>query len=416
MDKPRPSQARKRRIKRIIYGTLVILIGSGITLGLSRLKPAAPRVDRATVYIDSVKRGEMLRQVRGLGKLVPEEIRWIAATTEGLVERIVVLPGVTVDPSTVVVELSNPDLQQTTLDVALQVRAAEAELANLRIQLQSNLLNQRAGAAAIEGQANNARLQYEADAELAKEGLIAELNLNKSRVDAEQLNERFKLEGQRLEIASQAADAQLAAQEVRIEQLNALHELRLDQLEKLKVRAGIHGVLQQVPIEVGDRLSMGSRIARVAEPGKLKAELDIAETQAKDIQVGQFASIDTRNGVIPGTVIRIDPAVLNGTVKVDVRLDGELPRGARPDLSVDGTVEIERLEDVLYVGRPAYGQANSLVGIFRIGLDGEAVRTQVRLGRTSVSTMEIVQGLNVGDEVILSDMSAWDAFDRVQLN
>ena len=416
MDKPRPSQARKKRIKRIVYGTLVILVGSGITLGLSRLKPAAPRVDRATVYIDTVKRGEMLRQVRGLGKLVPEEIRWIAATTEGLVERRVVLPGVTVEPSTVVVELSNPDLEQTTLDVALQVRAAQAELANLRIQLQSNLLNQQAGAAAIEGQANSARLQYEADAELAKEGLIAELNLNKSRVDAQQLAERFKLEGQRLEIASQAADAQLAAQEARIEQLQALHELRLDQLEKLKVRAGIHGVLQQVPIEVGDRLGPGSRIARVAEPGKLKAELDIAETQAKDIQVGQFASIDTRNGVIPGTVIRIDPAVLNGTVKVDVRLDGELPRGARPDLSVDGTVEIERLEDVLYVGRPAYGQANSLVGIFRLGIDGEAVRTQVRLGRTSVSTMEIVQGLNVGDEVILSDMSAWDAFDRVQLN
>ncbi len=416
MDKPRPSQARKKRIKRIVYGTLVILVGSGITLGLSRLKPAAPRVDRATVYIDTVERGEMLRQVRGLGKLVPEEIRWIAATTEGLVERIVVLPGVTVDPSTVVVELSNLDLEQTTLDVALQVRAAQAELANLRVQLQSNLLNQRAGAAAIEGQANSARLQYEADAELAKEGLIAELNLNKSRVDAQQLAERFKLEGQRLEIASQAAEAQLAAQEARIEQLNALHELRLNQLEKLRVRAGIHGVLQQVPIEVGDRLSPGSRIARVAEPGKLKAELNIAETQAKDIQVGQFASIDTRNGVIAGTVIRIDPAVLNGTVKVDVRLDGELPRGARPDLSVDGTVEIERLEDVLYVGRPAYGQANSLVGIFRLGIDGEAVRTQVRLGRTSVSTMEIVQGLNVGDEVILSDMSAWDAYDRVQLN
>ncbi len=416
MDKPRPSQARKKRIKRIVYGTLVILVGSGITLGLSRLKPAAPRVDRATVYIDTVERGEMLRQVRGLGKLVPEEIRWIAATTEGLVERIVVLPGVTVDPATVVVELSNPDLEQTTLDVALQIRVAEAELANLRVQLQSNLLTQRAGAAAIEGQANSARLQYEADAELAKEGLIAELNLNKSRVDAEQLSERLKLEGQRLEIASQAAEAQLAAQEARIEQLNALYELRLTELEKLRVRAGIHGVLQQVPIEVGDRLSPGSRIARVAEPGKLKAELNIAETQAKDIQVGQFASIDTRNGVIPGTVIRIDPAVLNGTVKVDVRLDGELPRGARPDLSVDGTVEIERLEDVLYVGRPAYGQANSLVGIFRLGIDGEAVRTQVRLGRTSVSTMEIVQGLNVGDEVILSDMSAWDAFDRVQLN
>ncbi len=416
MDKPRPSQARKKRIKRVIYGTLVLSMGLLITLGLSRLKPAAPRVDRATVYIDSVKRGEMLRQVRGLGKLVPEEIRWIAATTQGLVERIVVLPGVDVTPDTVLVELSNPDLEQSTLDVELQIQAAEADLANLRVQLESNLLNQQAGAANVAANATTARLQYEADAELAKEGLIAELNLNLSRVRAEQGAEASALEQKRLEIASKAADAQIVAQQARINQLTALHALRLSNLDKLKVRAGIFGVLQQVPIEVGDQLSPGTRIARVAEPGRLKAELSIAETQAKDIQTGQFASIDTRNGIILGTVIRIDPAVLNGTVLVDVRLDGELPRGARPDLSVDGTVEIERLDDVLYVGRPAYGQANSLVGIFVLNLEGEAIRRQVRLGRTSVSTMEIVEGLNVGDEVILSDMSAWDAFDRVQLN
>ncbi len=416
MDKPRPSQARKKRIKRIIYCTLVLSMGLLTTLGLSRLKPAAPRVDRATVYIDSVKRGEMLRQVRGLGKLVPEEIRWIAATTQGLVERIVVLPGVEVTPDTILVELSNPDLEQSTLDVELQIQAADADLANLRVQLESNLLNQQASAANVEANYTVNRLQFEADSELAKEGLIAELPLNLSRVRAEQGLEATRLEKMRLEIASKAADAQIVAQEARINQLTALHELRLSNLDKLKVRAGIFGVLQQVPVEVGDQLSPGTRIARVAEPGRLKAELDIAETQAKDIQTGQFASIDTRNGIIAGTVIRIDPAVLSGTVKVDIRLDGELPRGARPDLSVDGTVEIERLDDVLYVGRPAYGQANSLVGIFVLNVEGEAVRRQVRLGRTSVSTMEIVEGLNVGDEVILSDMSAWDAFDRVQLN
>ncbi len=416
MDKPRPSQARKKRIKRIIYCTLVLSMGLLTTLGLSRLKPAAPRVDRATVYIDSVKRGEMLRQVRGLGKLVPEEIRWIAATTQGLVERIVVLPGVEVTPDTILVELSNPDLEQSTLDVELQIQAAEADLANLRVQLESNLLNQQASAANVEANYTVNRLQFEADSELAKEGLIAELPLNLSRVRAEQGLEATRLEKMRLEIASKAADAQIVAQEARINQLTALHELRLSNLDKLKVRAGIFGVLQQVPVEVGDQLSPGTRIARVAEPGRLKAELNIAETQAKDIQTGQFASIDTRNGIIAGTVIRIDPAVLSGTVKVDIRLDGELPRGARPDLSVDGTVEIERLDDVLYVGRPAYGQANSLVGIFVLNVEGEAVRRQVRLGRTSVSTMEIVEGLNVGDEVILSDMSAWDAFDRVQLN
>ena len=276
MDKPRPSQARKKRIKRIIYCTLVLSMGLLTTLGLSRLKPAAPRVDRATVYIDSVKRGEMLRQVRGLGKLVPEEIRWIAATTQGLVERIVVLPGVEVTPDTILVELSNPDLEQSTLDVELQIQAADADLANLRVQLESNLLNQQASAANVEANYTVNRLQFEADSELAKEGLIAELPLNLSRVRAEQGLEATRLEKMRLEIASKAADAQIVAQEARINQLTALHELRLSNLDKLKVRAGIFGVLQQVPVEVGDQLSPGTRIARVAEPGRLKAELNIA--------------------------------------------------------------------------------------------------------------------------------------------
>lgn len=416
MDKPRPNQARKKRIKRAVYGTLVIAIGSVITLGLSRLEPAAPSVDRGTVYTDTVKRGEMLRQVRGLGKLVPEEIRWIPSRTAGMVERIVVRPGVTVTPNTIVVEMSNPQLEQSVRDAELQILAAEADLANLRVQLASNLLNQQASAASVEQTYHVTRLQYEADSQLSEEGLISSLDLNKSRVAAEQASKRFELEGQRLATVGEANQAQLMAQDARLEQLRAVFVLRQDELNNLNVRAGISGVLQQVPVEVGQQLAAGTNIARVAEPGRLKAELSIAETQAKDIVVGLVASIDTRNGVIAGTVTRIDPAVLNGTVKVDVRLDGELPRGARPDLSVDGTVEIERLEDVLYVGRPAYGQANSLVGIFKLTPEGEAIRTTVRLGRVSVSTMEIVEGLNVGDEVILSDMSAWDAFDRVRLN
>ena len=416
MDKKRPDQTRKKRIKRVIYGLFVIVAGTGVTVGLSRLEPAAPNVDRGTVYTDTVQRGEMLRQVRGLGKLVPEEIRWIPSTTAGLVERIVVQPGVTVTPDSVIVVMSNPELKQSVRDAELQILGAEADLANLRVQLASNLLNQQASAASVEQTFHTTRLQYEADSQLSVEGLISELDLNKSRVIAEQAAKRFELEGQRLATVGEANEAQLMAQGVRLEQLRAVLALRQDQLNDLSVRAGIHGVLQQVPVEVGQKLAMGTNIARVAEPGRLKAELSIAETQAKDIVVGLLASIDTRNGVIPGTVVRIDPAVLNGTVKVDVRLDGELPRGARPDLSVDGTVEIERLVDVLYVGRPAYGQANSLVGIFRLTPEGEAIRTTVRLGRVSVSTMEIVEGLNVGDEVILSDMSAWDAFDRVRLN
>jgi len=416
MDIQRPSMARKKRIKRIVYAFLVFVGVSGLTFALFRLEPAAPRVDEATVYIDSVKRGEMLLEVRGLGRLVPEEIRWIPATTEGLIERILVEPGVAVDPGTVLVELINPELEQETRDVALQINAADAEFANLEVQLQSNLLNQQATAAGIEADYDQARLQFEADSELAEDGLIASLNLNLSRLRSDQAFERLELEREKLAITFRAADAQLAAQQARIDQLEALHELRLSQLAALRVRAGVSGVLQQVPVEVGQRLTLGTNVARVAEPGALKAELEIAETQAKDILLGQFVSIDTRNGIIPGTVSRIDPAVLNGTVLVDVRLEGELPAGARPDLSVDGTVEIERLEDVLYVGRPAFGQADSLVGMFRLTEEGEAVRTQVRLGRTSVSTMEVVEGLRVGDQVILSDMSQWDAYDRVRLD
>ena len=416
MDIRRPELARRKRTKRITLLLLALVAIAGVTFGLSRLEPAAPRVESATVYVDTVKRGEMVREVRGLGRLVPEEIRWIPATTDGLVDRILVQPGVVVTPDTILVELSNPELEQTTLDAELQIRAEEAEQANLEVQLASDLLTQQAGAAGIEAEAERAKLQYEADNELAGEGLISNLNLNLSRVEADHARRRFEFEQQRLQIVSRANEAQMVAQRTRVDQLKAVYDLRKDQLERLRVRAGIGGVLQLVAVGVGQRLTPGTNIARVAEPTRLKAELQIAETQAKDVLLGQSVAIDTRNGVIPGAVSRIDPAVQNGTVLVDVRLLGDLPLGARPDLSVDGIIEIERLEDVLYVARPAYGQAGSLVGMFRLTADGHAVRSQVRLGRTSVSTIEIINGLEQGDQVILSDMSNWDEFDRVRLN
>lgn len=416
MDVPRLNAARNRRIKRTIYAIVVVLLGSAITLGLSRLKPAAPEVDRATVWIDSVKRGPMLRQVRGLGTLVPEEVRWIPATREGLVERIHFRPGVTVKANTILIELSNPELLQQVVDAELQLRAAESDLANLRVQLQGQVLNQQAAQAVVESEFNQAKLRAEADEQLLKEGLIAELNMKLSKVRADELASRNEMEKKRVDTNRSSAEAQIAAQQARIEQFRALHELKRQQVEELRVRAGVDGVLQQLPVEVGQRVAPGTILAKVTEPGRLKAELKIAETQAKDIQVGQVASIDTRNGIVEGQVVRIDPAVLNGTVTVDVSLMGELPKGARPDLSVDGTVEIERLSDVLYVGRPAYGQSDSTIGIFKLSDDGEAHRIQVKLGRSSVNTIEIVTGLQVGDQVILSDMSAWDAFDRVRLN
>ncbi len=416
MDKPRPDQTRKKRIKRILYSIIAIGAVTGVTYGLSQLEPAAPRVERATLYPDTVQRGQMVRQVRGIGKLVPEEVRWIPAQSQGLVERILLEPGVLVTPGSIIVELSNPQLEQDTRNSELDIVAEEANLANLRVQLESSLLNQRAGAASVEAEFKSSQLQFEADSELHREGLKSDLDLNLSRVQSENVAERWDFEQQVMAMAARANEAQLAAAETRLEQLRAVYQLKVDQLDRLRVRAGISGVLEQVPVEVGQQLSAGANVARVSEPSKLKAELAIPETQARDILIGQYVDVDTRNGIIPGTVIRIDPVVESGTVTVDVRLDGELPRGARPDLSVDGTIEIERLENVLYVGRPAYGQANSLVSMFRILETGEAIRTTVQLGRTSVSEIEILGGLEVGDEVILSDMSSWDEFDRIQLN
>jgi HlyD family secretion protein len=417
MDVPRPERARRRRIRRILYVVAALAIIPVVTLGLSRLKPAAPTVERATVWLDAVKRGPMLRSVRGLGTLVPEEIIWIPATTDGRVERRLALPGTVLKPDTIILELTSPELEQALLDAEWKLKAGESELANLKVKLQSERLTQQAMAATVRSDYHQARLQADRDAELNRLGLLADLNSKLSRAKADELSNRDQIEQKRLEIGVEAIQAQLAVQQSTVEQLRALRALKRSQVEALKVRAGIRGVLQQVPVEVGQRVAIGANLARVAQPEKLKAELKIAETQAKDIQIGQRAEIDTRNGIIPGRVSRIDPAVQQGTVTVDVKLEGELPSGARPDLSVDGVVEIEKLTDVLYVGRPTFGQPNSTVGLFKLERDGKiAVRVQVKLGRSSVNTIEILEGLRVGDQVVLSDMSSWDAYDRIRLN
>jgi HlyD family secretion protein len=416
MDIQRPSNARAKKVRRIAYGTVGVILIAGVTVGLSRLRPAAPTVDAATIWPDTVKRGPMLREVRGLGTLIPEDIRWIPAQTDSRVDRIVLRPGAIVKPDSIIVELSDPQLQRDALDAEYQLRGAEADYENLKVQVHSDLLNQRAAAAAVRSDFEQAKLQHEVDDQLQKQGLAADVTAKLSKVRAEQLTIRTQLEDERTKNAEETAETRLAAQQARVEQQKALYNLRRSQLEALHVRAGINGVLQLVPVEVGQRVTPGANVARVADPKKLKAEIKIAETQAKDVAIGQKATIDTRNGIAAGRVSRIDPSVQNGTVTVDVAIDDPLPQGARPDLSVDGTVELENLRDVLYVGRPVHGQADSTIGLFKIVNDGaEAVRVNVKLGRSSVTTIEVLQGLQVGDKVILSDMSAVDNFDRIRL-
>jgi HlyD family secretion protein len=358
----------------------------------------------------------MVREVRGLGTLVPEDIRWIPAQTDSRVERWVLRPGAIVKPSSIIMELSDPTLQRDALDAEFQLKGAEAEYANLQVQVNSELMNQKANEAAVRSDYEQAHLQHDVDEKLFKEGIGSDHIRNLSRVREEQLAIRVQLEGERTKVAADSARARLAAQQAKIDQQKALYQLKKSQLDALHVRAGIDGVLQLVPVEVGQHVTPGTNLARVADPKKLKAEIKIAETQAKDVAPGQKATIDTRNGVVTGHVSRIDPSVVNGTVTVDVTITDPLPNGARPDLSVDGTVELENLKDVLFVGRPVHGQADSTIGIFKLVEDGsEAVRVNVKLGRSSVNTIEVVQGLKVGDKVILSDMSAWDAFDRIRL-
>ena len=417
MDIARPDLVRKKKIRQGAYVVLATVVIVLVTFGVQQLQPAAPRVDRNTVYIDTVQRGPMVRQVRGTGTLVPEEIRWIPATTEGNVERIVIDPGAEVTPESVIVELSNPELKQQAQEAELNLRAAETRYENRRVELESDLLLQRATVATVEEALTMARLEAEADAELAKDGLVSALQLERKLATQRAEGTRYALEQERLRMSEATMAARLAVEQAEVDRLRALWELRRDQVADLRVRAGMAGVLQQVPLDEGQRVTAGANLARVGDPTVLKAELRIAETQAKDIQMGQVASVDTRNGVIAGRVVRIDPAVENGTVTVDVALEGELPRGARPDLTVDGTIELERLDDVIYVGRPVFGQEESTVSLFRLNEeDGGASRTRVRLGRASVNTIEVLEGLVPGDEVVLSDMSAWDEFDRVRLD
>jgi HlyD family secretion protein len=417
VDIPRKKSARKRQAKMALYAVVVVGAVSLITLGVSRLKPAAPSVEGGTLWKDTVKRGPMLRQVRGLGTLVPEEVRIIAAATQGRIENVLVEPGTPVSAGTVIYELSNAELQQSAVDTEYQRRAAEADLNNLRARLESERMSQQAAAAQIHAEYEQAKIQYDTDETLAKQGLIPALNVKLSRVRAEELANRYAIEQKRLEGRKKADQAQVAAQQARIAQLQAQLKLRQQQVGTLQVRAGTEGVLQERLAEVGQEVQPGTVLARVAEQQHLKAQIKINETQIKDVTIGQKAEIDTRNGIIPGHVTRIDPAAQNGTFTVDVALDGALPPSARPELSVDGTIELERLDNVLYVGRPAFGQPGSTVGMFKLEPGGhEAVRVQVKLGATSVQTVEILEGLQEGDTVILSDTSQWDAFPRIRLN
>jgi HlyD family secretion protein len=421
MDVARPDIARRKRRKRIILSVIVVLALTGVTIGLSQLQPAAPTVEKGSVWTDTVKRGEMLRLVRGNGTLVPEQIQFVQSETGGRVERILIKPGAEVTSDSILMELSNPELKQAAFDAEYQLRAGEAQLTKLKVQLESDRLTQKATLATLKADAEQAELVAQADKNLADKGLVPNLTARQSRAKADDLRSRVGIEEERLEIAIESARAQRDAANAELEKTRALCELKKRQVAALQVRAGIEGVLQQIgdtqQLQIGQGMGPSATLAKIVQPTKLKAEIRVAETQAKDVLIGQAALIDTRNGVIPGKVIRVDPSVQNGTVTVDVKLEGELPRGARPDLSVDGTIELERLVDVLYVGRPVQGQPDSTIGLFKL-IDGGrgAVRVPVKLGRHSVSTIEVIQGLEVGDQIILSDMSAWDGHERVKLN
>jgi len=411
-----PAFLKRKRLRRIAFAIAALLVVTVVSVALARMEPAAPTVDRATLLIDTVKRGPFVRQVRGLGTLVPEDTRWLPATTEGRVERIVLRPGAVVRPDSIILELSNPQLEQEALNARLALQSAEAALENLRVQLQNDLLTQQSQVASIEADFKQAEMDAGTNDALAKQGLISSLLQKQSELRASTLKTRYEIEKKRFQMASDSIDARTRVQQAAVDQSRAASDLQQSRLADLKVRPGFAGVLQQVPVEVGQRVAPGQNLARVADPAHLKAELKIAETQAKDVELGQVASVDTRNGIIAGRVSRKDPAAVNGTVTVDVSLTEALPRGAVPDLGVDGTIELERIPSALQVGRPAFGQEQSTIALFKIvDAAGNASRVQVRVGKSSVNTLEIVSGLNEGDRVVLSDMSAWDSVDRVRL-
>ena len=417
VDIARPATvAKKKKIKRYIMAVAAVLAIGAVTFAVSRLKPAAPTVERAAVWVDVVKRGPMLRLVRGSGTLVPEDIRWINTTTQGRVERILLRPGAQVTKDSVILELSNPQLQQSVQDAQLAHQSALAAYENRKADLERTILTQEAELASVETTYNNSKLNLEAQEALLKDGLVSELQVKQFRSQTADQKNRLEISQRQLTNAKNGIKSQLAPQEAEVAQRSAQYQLRLRELDDLKVKAGMTGVLSQVPVEVGQQVGPGTNLARVADPTRLKAEVRIAETQTKDIRIGQVAEVDTRNGIIQGKVTRIDPTATGGTVGVDISLDGELPPGARPDLSVDGTITLEKLPDVIKVGRPAFGQENSTVMLFKLDGNGEAHRVQVKLGRSSVNEIEVIEGLQPGDQVILSDMSAQDAFDRIRLN
>ena len=414
MDIPRPENKKRKRVRQLAIGGGTALLLVAVTIGLARLEPAAPSVSRASVWIDTVRQGEMLRQVRGPGTLVPREIRWIAAQSAGRVERVIVRPGAVVEPDTILAEMSNPDLMRQAEEARYELEAAKAELTELELNLRSQELDQKAAVASASAAYEGARLQAEAE---RTAGVVAVLTVRRSELLADQLKASYDIEVERLNQFGATVDAQLVARRARLAQDQNAYDRFREQVEALAVRAGLAGVVQQVMIEEGEQVQPGANVARVARPDELQAELRVPETQARDVVIGQLVDVDTRNGIVAGKVTRIDPSVIEGTVQVDVEITGKLPRGARPDQSVDGTIEIERLANAVHTGRPAYGQPNSTIKLFKVVEEGEyAVQVPVELGRTSVNAVEIVQGLAPGDEVILSDTSAWDDNDRIRLN
>ncbi len=417
MDIKRPPKSKiKKRIKTAILIVVGLVAVGGITYGLAKLKPADYAVDGATTVIEPVKRGEMVRDVRGNGTLVPEVTRWVPAPAQGRVEQIMLQAGVEVDPSTVIVELSNPQMEQVATDADFQVKAAEADEENLRVRLESDTMTQKAAIATINSQYSQAKLQLDADEVLAKQGLVADLVLKISRVSVQDLANRLKVEQERLAVSAKSTRAQLNASSSRLSQLRELAKLRRQEVDNLKVRAGTGGVLQQVSVQVGQQVEPGFNIARVADPASLKAVLRVAETQISGVRIGQRVLVDTRNGIIEGQVSRIDPAAREGTFEIDASLKGPLPPSARPDLSVDGTIELERLPDVLKVGRPAFGQAFQQIGMYVLSPDGtQAERRTVKLGATSVSTVQILEGVREGERVIISDTSSFDSYPRIRI-
>jgi HlyD family secretion protein len=418
MDIARPEFKERKRRKQIAIAAGIVVVVAVLTFIVFRLRPAAPTVERGTVWTDAVKRGSMLRQVRGIGSLVPsqESVLQIPAETEATVVRIRMLPGSNVKPDSILLEMSNSQVEQAAVDAHLQWKAAEAEYQSQRRKLESEYMTQKAGAATVKADYSQAQLQSQTDKALFDLGVISGLAYKNSKGKADELTIRNGLADQSLDSQQKAIDAQLAEQQAKVDQMRVLAELKQKQLEALKVRAKIEGVLVDLPLHVGEHVAPGAMLAKIIQPNHLMAELKVAETQARDVQIGEPASVDTHNGVIPGSVMRVDPAVQNGTVTVDVKLTGEMPRGARPDLSVDGTIDLERLDNVLYVGRPAFGQENSTISLFKLDGDGkDALRVPVKVGRASVNSIQVVEGLHEGDTVVLSDMSRWDNTDRIRL-